>query len=419
MKKEHKKLKIFIDSSDALCKPNTVGLSKIANYVQENDHELTKEISEADVIIVNTCGFDEKYEKHSVDLFAQHFEHKKPEARVVSVGCMNVINRELLEERFSQLNIVNDYKKLDEMIGAETPFDSMKDAYFDGTIFDYVTMKYAQPWFVETCIKGAKAFHALVKGSSSKRIEELHIPQVIEEIDRDNTKKIFVSIGRGCANNCSYCIIKRVQGDPKSRPVEHILADVEKMYRPGMVLALVADDCASWGQERGESFIDLVDKINAAKPGVPIDITYINPGFLQRFGREYVDLFARSNIHSCNISLQSGSDRIIQLMNRKYEVAHVLRTIEEFKRVSPRTMFWAHALVGFPTETWPEFHMTLKALDHFHFFYAFPFSPRKGTKAAQFEGRLPWAVCESRAKIAYARYAARVGLKAALSPLPF
>jgi tRNA A37 methylthiotransferase MiaB len=417
MKMEQEKLKIFIDSSDALCKPNSIGVSKIADYVKENKHILTKNIVEADIIIVNTCGFDEKYEKQTCDLLQNHFRNKKPDAKVVSVGCLNIINRELLEKRFPDLNIVNDFKKLDEIIEAETPYDKLKNAYFDNSIFDFVKLKYPQPVFVGLCIEGAKVFNSMIENSNSRKIENLHIPQIIDEIDRDQTKKIFVLIGRGCANKCSYCIIKKAQGDPKSRKIEDILADIGKTYSEGKVLALVGDDCASWGVERGESFIELIDKIYEKFPGIPIDITYINPVFLQKYPNEYLDMFKKGNINSVNISLQSGSDRIIKLMNRKYEVSHIIDVVDEFRRVSPKTMIWAHSLVGFPSETWKEFYMTLKALDHFHFFYAFPFSPRKGTKAAQFEGQLPPSICELRAKMAYARLAIKTGLKVVANPL--
>ena len=411
------KKRILIDSADALCKPNAIGVSKLAAYARENGCELVTDVAAADVIIVNTCGFDEKYERNSCDLFARHFAQKRPGAAVVSVGCLNIINRPLLESRFPELRIVNDHAELDAIIEAVVPYDPSKDAYFDVSVFDVVKLQYPQPRFVSACIKGARALERLTRLSRSGRIDSLHLPQILEEADRDSTKSLFVLIGRGCANNCSYCVIKKAQGDPKSRPVDAILADIRKIHAPGKTLSLVADDCASWGLERGDSFVGLVDRINAEFPGIPIDVTYINPTFLSRREREYVELCGRANINSMNVSLQSGSDRIVRLMNRKYRVADVLRTIDDIRRASPRTMIWAHAMVGFPTETWREYRMTLQALDHMDFFYAFPFSARPGTKAAQLDGRIPSAVCELRAKAAYARYAARIGLKAAARSL--
>jgi tRNA A37 methylthiotransferase MiaB len=404
-----KRLKVLIDSSDLVCKPNAIGVSKLARYVQENGHEVTPNVSEADLIVVNTCGFDERYEKLTCDVFRSHFDKKKPGARVISIGCLNVINRSLLEREFADLELVGDPAELDKMLEASAGYDGTKDAWFDDSIFRFLQEKHQQPVFKTLSTRGAMLVNRLAARSGSPGVRALHLQQIVDEIERRN--KVFVLVGRGCANQCSYCIIKKVQGDPKSRRPEYVLADIRKTWTAGKVLALVGDDCASYGGDIGETFLTLMDRICAEFGRIPIDIGYINPAALQNHPAEYVEMFRKANINNVNISLQSGSDRIVRAMNRKYDVGHVLGVIEKIKEVSPQTMIWTHSLVGFPGETWADFGLTLKALDHFHYYNMFPFSPRAGTKAAAMPGRIPPFVCELRAKLAYARLAARVGAR--------
>ena len=79
---------------------------------------MSKNVEEADIIIVNTCGSNENYERQTCELLGDHFSKKRPDAKVVSVGCLNIINRELLEQRFKELNIIDDFEKLDELVEA-------------------------------------------------------------------------------------------------------------------------------------------------------------------------------------------------------------------------------------------------------------------------------------------------------------
>lgn len=416
MKKNTTQYKIFLDSSDLVCKPNAIGVSRLANYVRENGWTITTDVREADVIIVNTCGFTEWCELETCSVFQGHFENRKPGARVVSVGCLNVINRSLLEASFSDLHIVDDYKKLDEMLGPRVPFDELKESSFDQSLFDIVPDRYQRPLLKGMSIRGAKLLHGLTRRAPPDRVRRLHVPQIIDEIERAN--KTYVLIGRGCMNRCSYCIIKKAQGDPKSRPVADILADIRKKYTDKHAFVLVADDCASYGGDVGETFLTLLDKITAEFPEIRIDIGYINPVWLQKHTDEYLEVFRKVRINNVNISLQSGSDRIIGMMNRKYDVAHILRFVDGIKEVSPETMVWTHALVGFPSETWRDFLDTLRALDHFHYYNVYAFSPRAGTPAAQLPDRVPPKVAEARARLAYLRLMQRVGLSALRAMLP-
>jgi tRNA A37 methylthiotransferase MiaB len=399
--------KVFVDSSDLVCKPNAASTSRVADYVTENGCAITTDVGEADVIVVNTCGFTKWCEIETSNIIREHFRRKKQDAKVVSIGCLNVINRQMLESSFPELVIVEDFGKLDDLIGAAVAYEDFKHSAYDLKLLDIVKDRYQHPLLKNWSVWGAKLLERLTRRSTSEKVKQLHIPQVIEEIDR--TKKTFVLIGRGCRNRCSYCIIKKAQGEPKSRRPEDIITDIRSKYTDKHAFVLVADDCASYGVDIGETFLGLVDRIVAAFPGIRIDIGYINPVWFHRQADDYIAMFATGRINNVNISLQSGSDRIIGKMNRKYTVDYLLDFIDRVKDVSPGTMIWTHAIVGFPSETWRDFQETLRALDHFHYYNVYVFSPREGTPAAEMGDRIPALIAEIRARVAYARLMQRVG----------
>jgi tRNA A37 methylthiotransferase MiaB len=375
--------------------------------VTENGCAITTDVGEADVIVVNTCGFTKWCEIETSNIIREHFRRKKQDAKVVSIGCLNVINRQMLESSFPELVIVEDFGKLDDLIGAAVAYEDFKHSAYDLKLLDIVKDRYQHPLLKNWSVWGAKLLERLTRRSTSEKVKQLHIPQVIEEIDR--TKKTFVLIGRGCRNRCSYCIIKKAQGEPKSRRPEDIITDIRSKYTDKHAFVLVADDCASYGVDIGETFLGLVDRIVAAFPGIRIDIGYINPVWFHRQADDYIAMFATGRINNVNISLQSGSDRIIGKMNRKYTVDYLLDFIDRVKDVSPGTMIWTHAIVGFPSETWRDFQETLRALDHFHYYNVYVFSPREGTPAAEMGDRIPALIAEIRARVAYARLMQRVG----------
>ncbi len=400
-------MKAFVDSSDLVCKPNAAGTSRIMGYLKINGCKITKEVGEADIIIVNTCGFTKWCENESCNIFRGHFKKKKQNAKVLSIGCLNIINRRLLEASFPDLLIVEDFKILDELIGAKTRYDDYKHAAYDVSIFDIVKDRYQHPFLKNSSLLAARFLEKIIGKSNSERVRQLHIPQIIEEIERRN--KSYVLIGRGCTNNCSYCIIKKAQGEPRSRTPEEIITDVESKYNGENAIVLVADDCASYGIDIGESFPGLVDKIFKTFPEIKIDIGYINPVWFHREPERYMKIFSTGRINNVNISLQSGSDRIIRMMNRNYDIGYLLTFIDRLKSISPTTMVWTHALVGFPSENWKDFLATLRALEHFHYYNVYVFSPREGTAAAKMGNRLHPIIAEMRARIAYARLMQRVG----------
>ena len=407
-----KQYKVLLDSANFFCKPNIILVSQVEKFVKKNNHTITKDISDADFLVLNTCGFDDKRETLSFEILTDMFKKMKKGSKVIALGCVSVISDQL-QKQFPDLLIVQDLSKLDEIFDVDIKYEGTRNAYFDDDVFKYLVEKVPQPLFNNTAIMGAKFLSRLVKNSKSPLAASLHIPQIIEEMERKN--KIQVMIGRGCVGNCSYCIIKKAQGNPKSRNIEDIIEDIKAVYDKNKVLSLVADDCASFGIDTGKTFFELMNRIHKEFPDLPIDITYINPLFLEKYPDQYLELFKKVKIHSVQISTQSGSDKIIKLMNRKYKIATVLNFVDKIKQISSDTMIWSHFIVGFPGETWGDYFQTLKATGKFHYFNIYPYSPREGTKSAEWKNNNPPFVRKFRAKTGYAWFALRITCKVLFS----
>jgi tRNA A37 methylthiotransferase MiaB len=148
-------------------------------------------------------------------------------------------------------------------------------------------------------------------------------------------------------------------------------------------LYLVADDCGSYGCDIGLSLPFLLRKIHEAYPELTIDLNYVNPAWLERQEEEFLKIFEEIRIGSVNVSIQSGSNRIIRKMNREYNIRHTRNMIERLMEISPPTHFWTHCIVGFPGETWLDFLKTLRLVHRLHFVYTFAYSDRTGTESSR------------------------------------
>ena len=127
--------KIYIDSSEINCKSNAILSAQIVRYLKENNHIITESIKDADFIILNTCGFDQSREDLSIDIFKNAFNKKNSAAKVLSMGCLNKIARERLENEFPDLYIISHIDKLDAFLYVNKNSSELQNAYYEKSIF--------------------------------------------------------------------------------------------------------------------------------------------------------------------------------------------------------------------------------------------------------------------------------------------
>jgi len=162
----------------------------------------------------------------------------------------------------------------------------------------------------------------------------------------------YVLISQGCVNKCSYCNIKNAKGEVQSRPVDEIVEDIRKRVTDDAnEFILAADDCGSYGRDIRTDIVSLIRKIFASDPRIRLRLHYLFPRVLIEYEQAFMALFATGRITYVNFPIQSGAQRILNLMNRSYDIVQVLHIVSHIKRTSPQTWLYTHIIVNFPTET--------------------------------------------------------------------
>jgi tRNA-2-methylthio-N6-dimethylallyladenosine synthase len=207
--------------------------------------------------------------------------------------------------------------------------------------------------------------------------------------DRKYVSKAYVKIMQGCNNFCSYCVVPYTRGREKSRKKEDILNEIVQLSENGTKeVILLGQNVNSYGiaDHIGTSFSELLRQINKIEKIQRIRFMTSHPKDLSD---ELIETMYECD-KICNhlhLPLQSGSSRILKLMNRKYDQSKYLSLVEKIKKTIPNISLTTDIIVGYPTESEEDFQETLNVMQivRYDSAYTFIYSPRKGTKAYEME----------------------------------
>ena len=340
-------MKLFIETYG--CQMNFADSEVVAAIMQTADYDLTENISDADAIFINTCSIRDHAEKKAMSRL-EYFTSlkKKKKGLVVGVlGCMaERIKDELLKE-----------KVVDLVVGP--------DSYLD------------LPNLVAQAESGHKAIN--VEPSTTETYKDV-LPKRIG----GNAISGFVSIMRGCNNFCTYCIVPYTRGRERSREYESILSEVVDLQKRGYKeVTLLGQNVNSYNYE-GLTFAMLLDKLATEVPDMRIRFTTSHP---KDMSEDTVKVIARHHnlCKHIHLPVQSGSSRILQLMNRKYTREWYLDKIAMIRRIIPDCGITTDMFTGFHSETEEDHQMTLSLMREVGFDNAFMFkySEREGTFASR------------------------------------
>jgi threonylcarbamoyladenosine tRNA methylthiotransferase MtaB len=246
---------------------------------------------------------------------------------------------------------------------------------------------------------------ALLSKADKTYISPLYKMRAFEPLSavRDSRTRATLKIQDGCINFCSYCIIPFARGPLRSRPLDEISTEVALLAREGyQEIVLTGIHLASYGRDLAEQSATLLDAISRASK--PDEIRRIRLGSLEPlFVTESVTMALAENPKICrqfHLSLQSGSNSVLQRMNRKYTSEEYLNALALLRKYMPSCAVTTDVIAGFCGETEEEHAESLSFCKQAAFarMHVFPFSLRKGTKAETLTGQLPKSVKEARAK---------------------
>ena len=330
---------IFIFNPSKRCEPSAFLFTKAVRFFLVNGYGIANNIDRSEIILVNTCCVTEDKiaaSREALDCARTQGDGK----RIVLFGCMASLPLPGLEREHL---ICIGPKNLDAL-----------DTHFPHhTSVNAIPVNQMSPEFYEP---GQGLGYA----------------------------DYFVMIAQGCSNRCSYCNIKRCKGEVRSEPAGTILPEIQRGLSLGVrEFALLADDCASYGYDLGTDLVELIKQMLAAGPDFGLKLGYVYPQFILRHFTGLKKIFGTGRIRYVNIPVQSGSQRVLELMNRRYPIDAVMEAVRELREVAPRTTFCTHIMINFPTESHDDFLRSLAAADGFDEVLFLHYSDNKGTAAAR------------------------------------
>ena len=328
------------------CQMNVADSEVVAAIMQTADCQMTDDWHEADIILLNTCSIRDNAEQKVVsrlrELRALTRKEHRPTMGVI--GCM--------AERMGE-ELIKDYK---------VDFVAGPDAYMD------------IPNLLAQCELGQKAIN--IELSKTETYREVMPARIGKSISG------FVSIMRGCNNFCSYCVVPYTRGRERSRDVESILNEVRDLWAKGYKeVTLLGQNVNSW--QAGElDFADLLEMVAEAVPDMRIRFTTSHP---KDMSDKTLETIARHKnlCRFIHLPVQSGSNKILKLMNRKYTREWYLDRIAAIRRILPDATIGTDVFCGFHDETLEDHAETLSLMREVGFDTAFMFkySERPGTYA--------------------------------------
>ncbi|MCC6220212.1 MAG: tRNA (N6-isopentenyl adenosine(37)-C2)-methylthiotransferase MiaB [Deltaproteobacteria bacterium] len=346
------------------CQMNEYDSEKICTLLA-GSHVISDRLDDADVVFINTCSVRDKAEQKFISLLGtlRDFKLKKPSAVIGVGGCV---------AQAEGTTIIKKYPFVDFVVGTHnlSLVPSIIAGVRDGRRRQ-VVVDYREEW--EDLPDGF-----LPDGE----VVESHTPQSSALYN----VRALVAVQRGCSKNCSFCVVPKTRGSEVSRLPNEIERELRLKVRQGArEVLLLGQTVNSYGRDLSprQSFEDLIRRIAEIDGLQRIRFTSphpqeVRPAFMKLF--EEIPKLCR-HIH---LPLQSGSDRILKLMNRNYRVKRYLDIVNELKQYCPDIAISTDIIVGFPTETDADFEQTLEVMRtvSFNFSYSFSYSRRPGTAAA-------------------------------------
>lgn len=333
---------------------NVADSEVVASILKDSGFTTTDEIKEAGLILINTCSIRDNAEQRIWGRLREmgHLKKRNKELRIGIIGCM----AERLKEKLLETE-----KLVDIVVGP--------DAYRE------------LPLLVAEAEEGHKAVNVLLSR------EETYADISPVRMDKNGVSS-FVSVMRGCNNMCAYCVVPYVRGAERSRDPESILREACDLFNNGyreVTLLGQNVDSYSWKHEGHETgFPELLEKVASISPLLRVRFSTSHP---KDISDELLHTIARrENIcRHVHLPAQSGSSRILKLMNREYNREWYMDRVSAIKRIIPVCSISTDMIAGFCTETEEDHLESLSLMEWvvYDFAYMFRYSERPGTKAAR------------------------------------
>ena len=341
------------------CKVNTYENEFILSSFKDKGYEIVDN-EQADIYIINTCSVTNQSDAKSRKVI-NRIARENPNSIIVVMGCFIEANKDYQN---LSVSIIIGNKDKNKVVG--------------------LVEKYLEE----------KKKQKLLYEDFDKEFEDMFITNM------NSRTRAFVKIQDGCENFCSYCIIPYTRGRCRSKKKDKVIEEVRSLVNNGYKeVVLTGIHTGHYGEDLETTFPELLKELvkipNLHRLRISsIEITELNDEFLDVLKNNKIIV---SHLH---IPLQSGTDEVLKLMNRKYDTKYFKDKIKKIRKIRPDISITTDVIVGFPGETNELFQMTKKLIEEIGFtkLHVFPFSVRKGTKAENMPNHIDENIKKERVK---------------------
>lgn len=346
------------------CQGNVADSEKIMGMLLDMGCEPAQQEDQADIILYNTCAIRENAQVRLLSMVGElkRLKAANPSVIVGLCGCM-----------MQQKEMVN-------QIRVSYPFVEL--------IFGTHVL-YTLPELINRLLKGERRVVNYFEGEGRENPIAEGLPMRCADGVQASLQIMY-----GCDNFCSYCIVPYVRGREVSREPQEILQEAKEIIALGYKeILLLGQNVNSYGKGLSQpiNFTQLLSQIESLEGDFRIRFMTSHP---KDCTRELIDLIAQSKkiCHNIHLPVQSGSDRVLRQMNRRYTKEHYLSLIEYARQKMPDVTFTTDIIVGFPGETYEDFQQTMQLCRQVRYqcMFTFIFSPRPGTRAALLDDPVPY-----------------------------
>lgn len=353
------------------CPKNLVDSETMLGLIHEENYEITNDPSEAEIIIVNTCGFIESAKEESINTILQMAEYKK------SGSCKYIIVTGCLSQRYAE-ELFNELPEADAIAGVEV-YDEI------GSIIKrvmnserFIMLERSKPDVIYTS-------------------KETFLPRILTT----PSYTAYLKIAEGCDNCCSYCAIPKIRGPYRSKPMEQVLKEAKALADNGVKeLIVVAQDTTRYGEDLpgGKLLLaDLLKELNKIESLKWIRVMYCYPN---NFTDELIETFASLDkvCKYVDLPLQHASNRLLASMNRYDTREEVETLLAKLRKRIPGIVIRTTFIVGFPGETDADFEELKEFVEQQRFENAgvFAYSQEEGTVAGSMPNQIPDEIKQER-----------------------
>ncbi|MBR5856708.1 MAG: tRNA (N(6)-L-threonylcarbamoyladenosine(37)-C(2))-methylthiotransferase MtaB [Bacteroidales bacterium] len=334
------------------CKLNFSETSTIAQQFTDAGYERVAQNKPADIYVINTCSVTEHADKKCRN-FIRKLHKQNPDSLIAVTGCYAQLKpQEILE-----------IEGVDMVVGADRK----------GDVFQLVNNSFSS--------RQQKNSHA--RFSYSCEISEVN--SIFPAFSRGERTRSFLKVQDGCDYRCSYCTIPLARGKSRNLSIATLVEEARKIAAKGMVeVVLTGVNTGDFGKTTGEKFLDLLKALNGVEGIERYRISSIEPNLLDEETIRWIASGTKFQNHF-HIPLQSGCDRVLAKMRRRYNTTMFYNKISMIREIMGDVFFGIDVIVGFPGETDEDFNETYNFLKHKvkpAFIHVFPYSRRADTDAA-------------------------------------